>query len=130
MTAKSLTPRDNASLRLLNGFGGSGRTARCFNHQSQMKLESSLLKSERTERRWVNSTPFSLSLPNPIADWLTAYSKRVDCPEGAVIRASLIYFATALNREEGRAMLDQQITRGSLHEVLLLAGVRRISKAQ
>lgn len=93
-----------------------------------MKIEPSLLKSERTERRWVNSQPFSLSLPNPIAEWLTAYSKRVDCPEGAVMRASLIYFATAINRDAGRAMLDTQITHGSLHEVLLLAAVRRISK--
>lgn len=76
----------------------------------------------------MHSQPFSFSLDNSIADWLTTYSKRVDCPTGAVIRASLIYFATATDRELGRAMIDAQITHGSLHEVLLLAAVRRITR--
>lgn len=87
-------------------------------------------KPDKEARRNERSEQFGFHVDNSIAEWLNAYSRQVDCPTAAVIRASLIYFATMTDPATGRALMDSQINRGSLHEAWLLAAVRRISKGK
>ena len=115
--------------RIHQWLGGSGVRRAALNHQASMKqlANDSLQKPEKDVRRSERSEQFGFHADNAIAKWLNAYSHRVDCPTAAVIRASLIYFASATDPAVGRELLDQQINQGSLQEVLLLAAVRRIA---
>jgi hypothetical protein len=105
--------------------------ARCFYSPSQMKLAfENSGKSDKEARRSERGEQFGFHADNSIADWLNSYSRKVDCPTAAVIRASLIYFATATDPVKGRVLLDSQKYQGSLREVMLLAMVRMIARGK
>lgn len=87
------------------------------------------LKPDKEARRSERGEQFGFHADNSIAGWLNAYSRKIDCPTAAVIRASLIYFATATDPAIGRELLESQKYQGSLREVMLLATVRLISRA-
>lgn len=96
---------------------------------TKLAFDSSV--SDKETRRKERSEQFGFHADNSIADWLNAYSTRTGCPIGAVVRASLIYFAHATDPALGRAMLDAQRSPSlTVREVLLLEAVRLISKSK